>query len=372
MRARDYGLPTGFFPAGPENAITDVPGVVVGHCTVLHGEGQLVPGEGPVRTGVTIVGFEHSPRGIYLDRLAAGAFVLNGAGELTGYLQAMEWGMIESPIALTNTHSVGVVRKAIITYMAERYPGLGVTYEPIIPVVGECDDSYLNDIRGGHVREEHVKQALNGARSGPVAEGSVGAGTGMVAFDYKAGIGTASRLLPPELGGYTVGVLVNSNFGERRQLRLGGFPVGRFLPPPAASARGHGSVVVVVVTDAPLLARQLSQLARRAALGIARTGSAAATGSGEIIIAVSTGNIIPRRAPGLTYTMTALTDHALNPLYEAVVECVEESIANSLFAAGPMTGRDGHRAPALPVEEVAAMVAAVLEKFRPGRSRVGQ
>jgi len=330
-----------------------VKGVSVGHSTIIHGSGPLKAGQGPVRTGVTAIlpginAFE--------NRVTGGGFVLNGAGEVSGLTQVMEWGLIETPIFLTNTLSVGQVSDGAVKYMIDSFPGIGDVHDVIIPVVGECDDSWLNDIGGRHVHEENVLEALRTASDGPVPEGSVGGGTGMITCDFKSGIGTASRKLPEVLGGYTLGALVMSNFGLMHNLRIAGLPVGELLADRyEALARrqdNYGSIIAVVATDAPLQSHQLSRLAKRVALGIGRVGSFAAHGSGEIVVCFSTANRIPRQTQKMVYRIRVLLDQRLDPLYEAVIECTEEAILNSMFMAESMEGINGHFVPALPLQVV--------------------
>jgi D-aminopeptidase len=353
-RARELDLPLGRFKPGKHNAITDVEGVLVGHSTIIKGSGKLSAGKGPVRTGVTAI----LPNGgnTFMDRLAGGAFVLNGAGEVAGLTQVVEWGLIETPILLTNTMSVGAVSDAVARYMVEQHPGIGEEHDVIIPVVGECDDSYLNDISGNHVHESHVREAISTASGGIPKEGAVGGGTGMITCDFKAGIGTSSRKLPEVYGGYTLGVLVMSNFGKMPNLRVAGMPVGEKLFPAFEKMRkrefSYGSIIAVVATDAPLLSHQLSRLCKRVGLGIGRVGSYAAHGSGEIVVGFSTANVIPRRTRKMVYKMKILLDARLDPLYEAVMEATEEAILNSMCMAEAMTGVNDHHVPALPLEEV--------------------
>lgn len=374
VRARDLGIPLGRFKPGKLNAITDVEGVLVGHSTIIRGSGPLRPGEGPVRTGVTAI----MPNGgnIFMDRVVGGGFVLNGAGEVSGMTQVMEWGLIETPILLTNTMSVGSVADGVARYMVDRYPGIGDEHDVIIPVVGECDDSWLNDIAGRHVKHTHVLEAINTANDGPVAEGNVGGGTGMVTCDFKGGIGTASRKLPEVHGGYTLGVLVMSNFGKVHNLRVGGMPVGELL---AEKYRGmprrtnsYGSIIAVVATDAPLQSHQINRLCKRVALGIGRVGSYAAHGSGEIVVGFSTANIIPRRTQKMVYKLKILLDQRLDPLYEAVMECTEEAILNAMCMARPMEGVNGNFVPALPLEEVRRFVDATRPIFASVKKKPGQ
>ncbi len=360
VRARDLGLALGRFRPGKYNSITDVEGVRVGHSTIIRGKGPLKPGIGPVRTGVTAILPDQG--NIFMERMTGGGFVLNGAGEVSGLTQVMEWGLIETPILLTNTMSVGAVSDAVARYMVDRYPGIGDEDDVIIPVVGECDDSWLNDIAGRHVKEMHVLEAIRTASDGPVAEGGVGGGTGMITCDFKSGIGTASRKLPEVYGGYTLGVLVMSNFGRMHNLRVGGLPLGEALARKFSDLhkreRVDGSIIAVLGTDAPLLSHQVSRLCKRVSLGIGRVGSYAAHGSGEIIVGFSTANRIPRRTRKMVYRMKILLDQRLDPLYEAVMEATEEAILNSMCMARPMEGINGNYCPALPLEEVRRFVDA--------------
>jgi D-aminopeptidase len=310
-------------------------------------------GKGPVRTGVTAI---LPPDPIFAERVLAGAFVLNGAGEVSGLTQVVEWGLLDTPILLTSTMSVGKVSDATVKWMTKRFPGIGTDYDVIIPIVGECDDSWLNDAVGRHVRSEHVYRAIEQAASGPVAEGSVGAGTGMVTCDFKAGIGTSSRRVAIDRVTYNLGVLVQSNFGVMRSLRIDGAPVGELLEPEFTEGdkrvRNAGSIIVVVASDAPLLSLQLTRLCKRAALGIGRVGSYAAHGSGEIIVGFSSANKVPRATSGMTHRLEILLDEACDGLYEAVVECTEEAIVNALCMADGMRGQSDHFAPALPLDRV--------------------
>jgi D-aminopeptidase len=356
-RLRELGISIGHYPPGPFNAITDVPSVRVGHCTVIAGDdGPLVRGEGPVRTGVTAI---LPNRGhVFMERVAGSAFVLNGAGEVSGLTQVMEWGLLETPIILTNTLSVGTVSEAVVDWMLNKYPGIGHEHDVILPIVGECDDSWLNDAAGRHIRAEHVHAALAQAASGPIALGSVGGGTGMVCCDLTGGIGSSSRKLPEDEGGYTIGVLVMSNFGHIADLRIQGAPLGLVLAEQPEFLEhekrrvSYGSIIAIVATDAPLLPHQIARLCKRAALGIGRAGSWAAHGSGEIVVGFSTGNVIPRGAPGLTFDMRILLDTRMDPLYRAIVEATEEAILDSMCMAEPMTGHSGHHAPALPIDRL--------------------
>jgi len=360
-RARDLGISLGRFKPGRFNAITDVGGVRVGHSTIIRGSGALKVGKGPVRTGVTAI--LPNTTNIFEERGVGGGFVLNGAGEVSGMTQLLEWGLVETPIFLTNTLSVGAVSDAAVKWMVDRYPGIGDEHDVIIPLVGECDDSWLNDIAGRHVKEEHVAEALRTAGDGPVAEGNVGGGTGMITCDFKAGIGTSSRKLPEALGGYTVGVLVMSNFGVMRQLRVGGLPVGEVLDARYQNHllrrhKDYGSIISVIATDAPLITHQLNRLAKRAALGIGRVGSTAMHGSGEIVLAFSTANQVPRETRKMVYRVKILLDQRLDPLYEAVIEATEEAILNALCMARDMDGVNGNLCQALPLEDVKELVTA--------------
>jgi D-aminopeptidase len=351
VRARALGIPFEFGTPGRFDTITDVPGVEVGHVTLVEGD--------RVRTGVTAV----LPRGRGkpgLDQCFAGAFSLNGNGEMTGIAWLEESGLLEGPVLVTNTNSVGVVRDAVIDYARKHWPSAEGWSDAFwsLPVVAETWDGHLNDIYGMHVRSEHAFQAIDGARSGPVAEGNVGGGTGMICYEFKGGIGTASRVLPDTDGGYTLGVLVQSNFGRRHQLLVAGVPVGRELRDDLVYTRAgasdtaeNGSIIIVVATDAPLLPNQLKRLARRAALGLARTGSVAGNGSGDLFVAFSTANPRAGDAKG-TVALTMLPNDRMGALFEATVGATEEAILNALVAARTMTGIDGHRVAALPHDRV--------------------
>lgn len=344
-RARDLGVPFEGTP-GPFNAITDVRGIHVGHATLIRGEGALQVGQGPVRTGVTVI----LPRAENpADPAFAGWFALNGNGEMTGTTWIEESGFLEGPISITNTHSVGTVRDAIIAWQVER----GTAFQPwSLPVVAETYDGSLNDINGFHVKAGHVFEALESASSGPVAEGNVGGGTGMRCFGFKCGVGTSSRVTQAT-NVYTVGVLVQANFGGGRQLTVAGVPVGREIfgdrrarltAPSSGSDRG--SIIIVVATDAPLLPHQLKRIARRASLGVARTGGTASNGSGDIFVAFSTANTGAASAQP-TADITLLSNSQISTLFEATVEATEEAIINALVAAETMVGRDGNRSEAL-------------------------
>jgi D-aminopeptidase len=356
QRAREMGIVIGRYQPGPLNAITDVAGVKVGQVTLNRGEGALEPGRGPVRTGVTVI----VPRDdVWHEKVPAGSFVLNGTGEMTGLAWVAESGFLEYPIALTSTLNVPRVANGVMSWMIKRYPEIGITDDTLTPVVAECDDSRLNDSQGRHVSEQDVMAALDAALDGPVAEGAVGAGTGMVSYGFKGGIGTSSRRLPKDEGGYTVGVLVNANHGRREDLVVAGVPVGRlYKGEEKASIGAEGSIIIVIATDAPLDSRQLGRLAKRAALGLARTGSTARHGSGDFMLAFSTGNTIPHYPADRTFTMTHLSDAHINPLLSATVEAAEEAILNALTMARTTVGRDGYRAEAISLTKLRALLAS--------------
>lgn len=376
---KDLGITIGRYASGEMNAITDVQGVKVGHVTIHEGEGALLVGQGPVRTGVTVI----IPReDVWHHKVPAGAFVLNGTGEMTGLAWVAESGFLEYPIALTNTLNVPRVADGVMSWMMQRYPDIGITDDTLTPVVAECDDSRLNDSQGRHVSPEDVVHALETATIGPVPEGSVGAGTGMVSYQFKGGIGTASRVLPSEDGGYRVGVLVNANHGRRHELMIAGVPVGQVynsdLPIVSHKAQKEstvaalgefpdevpqrrqdsGSIIIIIATDAPLDARQLSRLSRRATIGLARTGSISHHGSGDFVLAFSTGNVIPHYPEHPTFFMAHMADTHINPLFQATVEATEEAILNALLQATTVTGRDGRRFEAISVERLRSILNA--------------
>jgi D-aminopeptidase len=350
VRASELGIRVGDLSPGAHDAITDVEGVRVGHSTIVRGDGPLLVGEGPVRTGVTVV----CPReGLARDEpVFAGAHTFNGNGEMTGLEWVREAGVLATPVAITNTHSVGVVRDALVR--AEMEARTGEEDYWCLPVVAETYDGTLNDINGQHVTAENLLQALDSASIGPVEEGSVGGGTGMICHEFKGGIGTASRRLPEDTGGWTVGALVQANYGRRSMLRVNGVPVGRVLstervPSPYESGQdtrpaGTGSIIVVLATDAPLLPTQCDRLAMRAGIGLGRMGGGLDDGSGDIFFAFATGNRgIP--SEGLpespaTVPLKMVTNEYMTPLFHAAAEATEEAILNALLAAGDMTGRD--------------------------------
>jgi D-aminopeptidase len=372
--ARELGIRIGRLDAGQNDAITDVPGVRVGHTTIINGDGPMVVGRGPVRTGVTVI-LPHGDN-VWAEQVFAGSHRLNGNGELTGLEWIREAGLLCGPVAITNTNSVGVVRDALVAdEIAYRGRGAGLWS---LPVVGETWDGLLNDIDGLHVRPEHLGAALAAASGGPVAQGNVGGGTGMVCHEFKGGIGTASRVLGADRGGWTVGVLVQANYGERYQLRIDGVPVGlevpvEDIPSPYAAADaadaahaaadgmgrgraiepGTGSIIVVVATDAPLLPHQCERLAQRATLGLGRMGSTANHSSGDLILAFATGNrgLVTKDDPDagspVTHDVRMVNDNRMTPLFQATVEATEAAVVNALLSAETLTGRDGVTAHAL-------------------------
>lgn len=349
MRARDLGIVLGSLPTGHFNAITDVPGVRVGHSSLISGEGPLHVGQGPVRTGVTVV-VPHEGN-VWKEPLFAGCHRLNGNGEMTGLEWVRESGTLMSLIGLTNTHSVGVVRDALISDAIRQHRSEDLFWA--LPVVAETYDGILNDINGMHVKPEHVWQASASASTGPVAEGNVGSGTGMICHEFKGGIGTSSRIVNKTAGGYTVGVLVQANHGSRERLQINGVPVGAAIPyaeiPPARTPlqdrHGGGSIIVIIATNAPLIPTQCNRLAQRAGLGIARTGGIGEHWSGDLFLAFSTAN---RNIPAseysdesaLTVSLQMLSNTYISDLFSAVVETTEEAIVNALLAAETLTGRD--------------------------------
>ncbi len=367
-RLRDLGVTIGRMPTGTHNAITDVAGVRVGHATIVSGDGPLHVGEGPVRTGVTVILPHEGDIGV--EPLFAGSHVLNGNGEMTGLLWIKESGMLTSPIAITNTHSVGVVRDALIAYEAQRLRRPELFWS--LPVVAETYDGWLNDINGMHVKTEHVWAALDAAADGPVAEGCVGGGTGMICHEFKGGIGTSSRVVSGADGGSTVGVLVQANYGARHLLRIDGVPVGELIPcsqvPGFREERariaqrepGDGSIIIVVATDAPLLPHQCERLAQRATIGLARVGGIGANSSGDIFLAFATGN---RGLPGAEdaaaeiATCRMIANDRMTPLFEACAEATEEAILNALCMATTTAGIDGRTMHALPLDWVREVCA---------------
>ena len=350
-RARDLGIPFDGHP-GPLNAITDVPAVEVGYTTIVSGEGKLEVGSGPIRTGVTAI----LPRGRQSsDPVFAGWYSLNGNGEMTGTTWIEESGFLEGPIMITNTHSVGTVRDAVIAWQANR-GHRDQTWS--LPVVAETWDGYLNDINGFHVQREHVFNALDHAAGGPIAEGNVGGGTGMICYEFKGGTGTASRRVPIGNEAYFVGVLVQANFGVRHQLQIAGVPIGKELRDHAPHTQGRdmynetGSIIAVVATDAPLLSHQLKRLARRVPLGLARTGSSSGDGSGDIFVAFSTANPGSANPDNGMAQLQMVSNGRISALFAATMLATEEAIVNAMAAAETMTGRDGRTVYTIPPERL--------------------
>jgi D-aminopeptidase len=359
-RARELGIVVGQYPTGQRNAITDVPGVLVGHTTIIRGSGPLHVGEGPIRTGVTAV---FPRKDIWSNGVFAATHALNGDGEMTGTHWIRDLETLNYPIMLTNTGSVGGVMDAVTQYTAAKHPEHRWDY---LPVVAETFDGTLNDILGRHVRYPDVAQALDSAHDGPVEEGNVGGGTGMVCFGFKCGIGTSSRQLSVKDGGYKVGVLVQANFGSREQLTIDGVPVGRELTAqvPVASDRlplsdrgKEGSIIVVIATDAPVSSVQLERIARRAGLGLARTGSTSGNSSGDLFIAFSTANVIPLGGSEKELNIRFLTTEHVEPIFRATVEATEEAILNALTMGKTMEGVSGHVAYQLPYDRLATIMA---------------
>ena len=355
FRARALGVPFDGTP-GKFNAITDVAGVEVGYTTLISGEGKLEVGKGPVRTGVTAI----IPRGhdSLNDPVYAGTFSLNGNGEMTGTAWVEESGFLEGPVVLTNTHSVGVARDAVIAWRLAHGAADKTGYWWSLPVVAETWDGWLNDINGFHVKPEDVAHALDTAHGGAIEEGSVGGGTGMICYEFKGGTGTASRVLGQKSGGYTIGALVQANCGRRPQLTIAGVPVGKEIPG-SVYPKETGSIIIVVATDAPLLPGQLKRLARRASLGLARTGSISGNGSGDLFLAFSTANRGAANPDHPTQTVQTVPNDRLDPIFEATVQSVEEAIVNALVDNHNMTGRDNHKVEALPHERL----REVLKKY---------
>jgi D-aminopeptidase len=378
-RARDLGVPFDGTP-GPNNAITDVKGVEVGHTTLISGEGKLVVGKGPVRTGVTAI----HPRGkTSNDAVFAAWFTLNGNGEMTGTTWVDDSGFLNGPVMITNTHSVGVVRDAVIAWKVKRGEPDMEGYWWSLPVVAETWDGWLNDINGFHVRPEDAFHALDVAHTGPVEEGNVGGGTGMICNEFKGGIGTSSRVLDAKAGGYTIGVLVQCNYGDREQLRIAGVPVGKEIPEhpaygedetaslekgeaepavprPEGPLAGHdtGSIIVIVATDAPLIPTQLKRIARKVSLGLGRDGSYSGDGSGDIFLAFSTANPGAVGTKGV-HQLTMLPNDSLDPIFLATVQATEEAVINAMVAAETMKGINNHEAIALPHDRL----REVLKKY---------
>ena len=366
-RARDLGVPFDGTP-GPNNAITDVKGIEVGHTTLISGEGKLIVGKGPVRTGVTAI----HPRGKNSnDAVFAAWFTLNGNGEMTGTTWVDDSGFLNGPVMITNTHSVGIVRDAVIAWKVKRGEPDMEGYWWSLPVVAETWDGWLNDINGFHVHPEDAWHALDTAHAGPVEEGNVGGGTGMICNEFKGGIGTSSRALDAKAGGYTIGVLVQCNYGSRQELRIAGVPVGKEIPEHPAyessndrrSKNDTGSIIVIVATDAPLIPTQLKRIAKKVSLGLGRDGSYSGDGSGDIFLAFSTANpgaVSPKNnQPNNTHSITMLPNDSLDPLFLATVEATEEAVVNAMVAAETMKGIDDHEVIALPHDRL----REVLKKY---------
>lgn len=352
-RARDLGVPFDGTP-GTHNAITDVKGVEVGHTTLISGEGKLVIGKGPIRTGVTAI----RPRGDSTDAVFASWFTLNGNGEMTGTTWVEDSGFLDGPVMITNTHSVGVVRDAVISWKVKHGSPDMEGYWWSLPVVAETWDGYLNDINGFHVTKEDAWHALESAHSGPVEEGNVGGGTGMICNEFKGGIGTASRLVHTAEGDFRVGVLVQCNYGSREQLRIAGVNVGREIPEHTVWDKDVGSIIVVVATDAPLIPTQLKRVAKKVALGLGRDGSYSGDGSGDIFIAFSTANPGAVGSKG-SHQLTMMPNDSLDPIFLATVQATEEAVINAMVAAETMTGINGHTVIALPHDRL----REVLKKY---------
>ena len=356
-RARDLGIPFSGTP-GKLNAITDVKGVEVGYKTLIEGNGKLITGKGPVRTGVTAI----FPRGKgSLERVFAAWYTLNGNGEMTGTTWVKESGGLGSPVLITNTHSVGVVRDAVIEWYMKKLNQSDYAGDVSLPVVAETWDGYLNDINGFHIKKQHVFEAMEAATSGPIAEGNVGGGTGMIAHQFKGGTGTSSRKVDEKLGGYTVGVLVQANYGKRELLTIAGVPVGNELTdlmPVFKKDTDQGSIIVVVATDAPLLPHQLERIAKRVSLGIGVMGGRGGNSSGDIFIAFSTSNPEVSKDDGLVH-LEMLPNERINPLFEAAAAATEEAIVNAMIAAETMEGINGNKVYAIPHDRL----VAILKKY---------
>ena len=357
-RARDLGIPFDGTP-GPFNAITEVKGVDVGYKTLIEGSGKLVIGKGPIRTGVTAI----FPKGKgSLERVFAAWFTLNGNGEMTGTTWVDESGCLGSPVLITNTHSVGIVRDAVIEWYTKRIKGSDYSGDISLPVVAETWDGFLNDINGFHVKKEHVFEAMESATGGPIKEGNVGGGTGMVVHQFKGGTGTSSRKLEVKDGGYTLGVLVQANYGRRPLLSVAGVPVGKeitdLLPLPGKADADQGSIIVVVATDAPLLPHQLERLVKRVSLGIGVMGGRGGNSSGDIFIAFSTANPEVSKEDGIAH-LEMLPNEKINPLFEAAAAATEESIVNAMIAAETMEGVNGNKVYAIPHDRL----IEVLKKY---------
>jgi D-aminopeptidase len=346
-RARELNLIIGTLPPGPNNSITDVPDVKVGQTTLFFGEGPLKPGFGPVRTGVTVI-LPHAGD-LYSQKVIAATATLNGYGKAAGLEQIREMGVIETPIALTNTLNIGLVWDALVDYSIKNHPEIGVDGPSVNPVVLDCNDGYLNDIRGRHVHKEHVQTALAAVKTGLIQEGAVGAGTGMSCFGFKGGIGTASRLI----GDYVLGVLLVANFGQREQLSILGAPVGIELANwPQTEQEDSGSIVAVFATNAPMTCRQLERICRRYGMGLSRTGSIAGNTSGDFALAFSTAQTIPSETIEKVYQLQSINEDRMQFFFQAAIEVVQEAILNALLKAETTIGRDGHIRHGLPTQQL--------------------
>jgi D-aminopeptidase len=353
------GLDIGNLDPGPSNAISDVPGVLVGHSTLIRGEGKLVPGKGPVRTGATAI-LPHNEN-LFTEPVVGTVHIINGFGKAAGLAQLLELGRIETPILLTSTLNVGLVEDAVTQFMIEQNPEAGVSGPTPNPIVAECHDGYLNDAQGRHVHKEHIFQAILSATA-KIEEGCVGAGTGMMAFGYKSGIGTASRELPDKHGGFTIGGLVVPNCGRKGDLIIKGVPITQIIGEPQQPTTTQkptlegGSIIVILATNAPLTSRQLSRIARRAVIGIGRTGSVVSHGSGDFVIAFSTAYRDQTSKQDLVVRRTQFLDRRLTSLFGAAIEVTEEAILNALCMATRMVGRDNHVAESLPLESILKLI----------------
>ncbi|MFN8371864.1 MAG: P1 family peptidase [Anaerolineae bacterium] len=349
-RLRDLGVTPGRLPTGPLNAITDVPGVRVGHVTLIEGDGTLHPGDGPIRTGCTAI-LPHEGN-LFRDKVNAAVYTINGFGKANGFEQIRERGTIETPILLTNTLNVGQVADALTAYMLRDNPDIGLSAGTVCPTVGECNDGFLSDLRGRHVHQQHVWQAIDSAKDGAVAEGNVGAGTGTQCYQFKGGIGTSSRRIFD--GRFTVGALVQTNMGWREELLVLGAPIGKHFMESYLPETPQGSIMMVLATDAPLTSRQLTRLAVRAAFGLARTGTVSHDGSGDFVIAFTNTLRLPHFPDDMVREQVMFMERGddINVFFTAVVEAVEEAILNALCMAQTMTGRDGNVLHGIPIDKL--------------------
>ncbi len=369
VRLRDLGISIGTFPTGHYNAITDVKGVTVGHTTLISDNLKNSSGQRNfVRTGVTAI---VPSSDIFNEYITAGSYILNGAGEVSGITQVTEWGMLETPILLTNTYSVGICSQALIEYATDKFKSKELNPDVIIPIVGECDDSWLNNISGKHLKYDHVISALEGAKTGPILEGNVGAGTGMITCDFKGGVGTSSRKVTIGNTNYTLGVLVVSNFGDRKDLRVDGLPVGELLSEKFKTVPvrhdNYGSIIVVIATDCPMSSHQLTRLCKRGALGIGRVGSYAAHGSGEIILAFSTANKTHKDNRDKLDRIKSIPDKKMDTFYLSVIEATEEAILNAICMGEDMHGVNKHFSPAFPLNDV----QVIMDRYYKTKKEIG-